>query len=69
MRRSPYLTVLKDAGYRVLAARQHKHYVARCMSPGGEVEVFTIPVSPSDHRGILNFRAQVRRRLRQEHPA
>lgn len=49
--------VLEEHGFRVVSRRSGKHFVVKTEPPG----TFTIPVSPSDGRWILNLRSDIRR--------
>jgi hypothetical protein len=66
MRRTDeFLDVLSAERFVVLASRQRRHLVVRALhEPTGRIAAFTVAVSPSDHRSLLNFRGQVRRTAR-----
>lgn len=59
----PYLAQLAAWGVEILDARQGRHLRLRVRTPAGRVRMITLPVSPSDHRGYLNWRDQVWRSL------
>lgn len=53
--------VLEDHGFRIVSRRVGKHYVVKTDPPG----TFVIPLSPSDDRWLLNFRADARRAVKE----
>lgn len=47
---------------RIYKTKRGNHYCVECVLPDGTRQKFFTSSSPSDHRGLLNFRAVVRRR-------
>lgn len=59
-----YIAVAEAEGAALVHAEQtRRHYRLTFAGPAGAFTVVT-PGTPSDRRGILNFRADIRRRLR-----
>lgn len=59
-----FLRVLTDEfGCTILESRKSKHLFVRVRAPNGREFCSGIPVSSSDHRAILNFRSQTRRKI------
>jgi len=53
-----------DHGYLVISIHRTSHWIVKA-SINGTVKCFTVSVSPSDYRGIMNFIALLRRIARQ----
>ena len=49
-----------DHGYQVISIHRTNHWIVKA-SINGIIKGFTVSVSPSDHRGIKNFEALLRR--------
>ena len=61
------LRVLEEAGIRnVEQAIGGKHLQLRWQANGGRTRLYSLPLTPSDHRAALNTRAGIRRLLRED---
>ena len=54
-----YMEVLAYWNVKVASVRRGKHTIAKCVSPTGKHFNVCIPSTPSDVRGIKNFRSKV----------
>jgi hypothetical protein len=64
---APHWMSLSAAGVRDVAhARGSKHYQLRWARPNGEMQIYSMPGTPSDYRSVANTRAEVRRLLRED---
>jgi hypothetical protein len=54
-----YIKVLHSSGVKVLEQRRAKHTILKCLGPSGNHFNLCIPSSPSDVRGIKNFKSKV----------
>ena len=61
-RQKMFIEISLACGLSIVGMRYGKrHLVLRCRTPKGSTVVFPIPGTPSDHRVVRNFRAQMRR--------
>jgi hypothetical protein len=54
-----YFHILETQGVKVLSTRKSKHTIAKCLGPSGNHFNLSIPSTPSDVRGIKNFKSKV----------
>ena len=57
-----------DHGYTIVSIHRTNHWIVRA-EINGVVKGFTVSVSPSDHRGIKNFEALLRRTAKEIYSA
>lgn len=56
--------LFSDHGYEVVSIHRTSHWIIKA-SINGVIRSFTVSVSPSDYRGLMNFKALLRRTARE----